>query len=156
AATAHWRDPWRRAAAGLIGHLPQAAIYALAGYSALADVALTLGAYDNDREMLRNGRKAVRALNRFALAFPIATPAALRWAGVLAQREGRVAIARRKWRRAAELARIRHMPYDEGWARMLLAGVSTGRERVELLDYADACFARVGATYERAQVAKLR
>lgn len=122
----------------LVGRLPPAAIYALGGYTAIAEVFVELGAAAP--HLLGQARQACALLRQFALIFPIARPAALLWAGRYASLRGRHALAGRRWRRAARLAARLGMPYERARALLLL-----GRPAE-----AAAIFGRIGAAHELA------
>lgn len=149
------------AAAGLVGAVPPATIYALGGYSAIAEVFLGLleaGYAHNevDRRALDVAvRRSCAGLKRLALIFPVAAPAALLWDGLRHQCAGRHKAARRCWQRAADRARRLGMPYDEARARFQMGRHATGQERVEQLQLAEALFRRLGCTYELAAVQAL-
>lgn len=110
------------AAAGLLGRLPPATIYALGGYGAVAEIYLTLWEHHPADDRAGAGAlaavagRACRSLSRFALIFPVARPAALTWHGLKAQLAGRPGAARRSWLAAATLARDYGMPYAEAVA----------------------------------------
>lgn len=133
----------------LIGQVPPAAIYALSGYSALAEVSLLLWerSHGADRRSLaQRARQACAALGRFALIFPVARPATLTWGGLYAQHAGHPRAARRLWHQAIEQARRRGMPYAAARAHHELGRHSTGEERRAHLARAEALLAQVRAT----------
>jgi tetratricopeptide (TPR) repeat protein len=131
------------AAAGLVGRLPPAAIYALGGYSAIAEVFLELWSLGGAPGVAARAgaRRACAILGRFALIFPVARPAAQIWRGRYAWARGRRAEARWRWGRALSLARRLGMPYEQGRALLLLGRV----------DEAAAIFGRIGAAHELAR-----
>jgi len=144
------------AAAGLIGRVPHAALYTLAGYSAVAEVLLGLWEAPAAlhpaarRRLTVEARRVVRALGRFALIFPVARPATLLWRGLELSLRGRAGAARRCWARSADLARRHAMPYDEARAHLELGRHAAGPERRAHLDRAAAIFQRLGANDELA------
>ncbi len=107
------------AAAELVGRLPPAAIYALGGYAAIAEVFLEL--WQAGEMGPARARQACAILGRFSLIFPVARPTALIWGGRYDWARGRRAAARRRWRRAAALAAGMAMPYEQGMAMRDLA-----------------------------------
>ena len=90
-------------------------------YLELADRARRRGAAGGGdaRELLRRARTACSRLGRFALLFPFAGPARLRYQAQLAALEGRPRAARRGFARSIEAARRLAMPYDEAQALWL-------------------------------------
>jgi hypothetical protein len=142
------------AASQLIGGTPPAAIYALGGYAALAEVYQELwdrggaGGPTPRRELATGAQRAGALLGRFALIFPIARPATLIWQGCDAWRCGRQQLARRRWARAGALAGRAGMPYEQARALLQLGSHSSGAERRQHLAAAAAIFARLGATYD--------
>lgn len=130
----------------LIGQVPPAAIYALSGYAALAEVSLMLWERSREadqRALARQARQACDALGRFALIFPLARPATLIWRGLYAQRAGRPQVARRLWQRAIGQARRRGMPYAAARAHHELGRHSEGEERRAHLACAEALLEQV-------------
>jgi class 3 adenylate cyclase len=102
----------------LVGRLPPAAIYALGGYTAIAEVFIELAAVDH--RLLGQARRACTLLRQFALIFPIGRPAALICVGRYASLRGRHKLARRSWQRAAQLAVRLGMPYEQAQALLML------------------------------------
>lgn len=149
------------AAASLIGPVPPATIYALGGYSAIAEVFLGLleaGAFADRaarRRLEAAARRACDGLARFAYFFPIARPAALSWEGLRRALAGRPAGARRAWERSAALAHATGMPYEEARARLLLGRHSAGEERRAQLGLAAAGFERLGCARDLAEARRL-
>jgi tetratricopeptide (TPR) repeat protein len=97
--------------------LPQTLHHGIDGLIGWAEVALQLqGQPPRRRGGLADTRRAVAALRRFALFYPMGRPAAWRYRGRLAWQEGKVRTALRAWRRSLAEARRLEMPYDEGMA----------------------------------------
>lgn len=144
------------AAAGLLGRMPPAAIYALGGYSAIAESYLGLweGLPADDlaarRAMGEMARRACLALERFSLVFPVARPAALTWQGLRAQLLGRHGGARRRWAAAAAVAGGHGMPYAEAVALFQHGRHTPGPEGRRLLGAAAARFEELGCAYDLA------
>lgn len=146
------------AAARLIGRLPQAAIYALAGYSAVAEVLLSLWesqARHATGPVAAEARRVVAAFGRFALVFPVARPTMLLWRGLELWLRGRRGAARHHWFHAAILAHRRGMPYEEARAHFQLGRHASGPERRAHLERAAALFARIGARPDEARAREL-
>jgi hypothetical protein len=145
------------AAANLLGHLPPATIYAMGGYSAIAETYLglwdTLPAADHKRRRLlaKAARRACCSLDRFALVFPVARPTALTWRGLYAWLTGRPGEARRRWAAAAALAQRRGMPYEEARALYHHGRCTPGPAGRRLLEAAAAIFERLGCAYDLAE-----
>jgi len=74
---------------------------------------------DDARELLRRARAACAQLRRFALLYPFAGPAHLRYRAQLAALEGHPRAARRGFARSIAAARRLAMPYDEAQALWL-------------------------------------
>ena len=145
------------AAAGLLGRVPPAAIYALGGYAAVAETYLGLWeALPADERAARRAmgevaRRACQSLGRFALVFPVARPAALTWRGLHAWHSGHQGLALRRWAAAAALARRQGMPYEEARARFQRGRHTPGPEGARLLEEAAAGFQRLGCAYDLAE-----
>lgn len=142
------------AAAGLIGPVPPATLYALGGYSAVAEVYLGLleaqafaGAAGR-RSLESAATRACRGLAHFAMLFPIARPAALTWEGLRLALAGHEAAGRRTWLRAAATAERLGMPYAEARARFQLGRHASGIERTTQLSRAAATFERLGCAHD--------
>lgn len=138
------------AAARLIGAMPPAAIYALGGYTSIAEVFLSLWELGADEsQTLRDAAgRACRSLGRFALIFPLARPITLIYLGQEAWLRGRRRLAQRRWQRALSIARRMEMPYEQGYAHLQIGRHLTGVERHTHLKAAAAIFARLGAAYD--------
>jgi hypothetical protein len=100
-------------------------------------------------ELLARARVACARLRRFALVFPFAGPARLRYQAQLAALEGDRRAARRGFERAIELSRRLAMPYDEGQALWLASRYFPDRARTQA---ARASFARLGCAWHLAQL----
>jgi len=118
------------------------------GYLELADRARHRGAADA-AELLARARAACARLRRFALLFPFAGPARLRYRAQLAALEGDRRAARRGFDRAIELSRRLAMPYDEAQALWLFSRYFPDRSRTQ---DARAIFARLGCAWHLAQL----
>ena len=118
------------------------------GYLELADRARRRGAADAG-ELLGRARAACAQLRRFALLFPFAGPAHLRYRAQLVALEGDRRAARRGFDRAIELSRRLAMPYDEAQALWLASRYFPDRARTEA---ARAIFARLGCAWHLAQL----
>lgn len=145
------------AAAGLLGRVPPAAIYALGGYAAVAETYLGLweglpaGDWAARGALGEMARRACQSLGSFALIFPVARPAALTWRGLYAWRVGLHGLALRRWDAAAALAHRQGMPYEEARARFQRGRHTPGPEGRRLLEEAAAGFARLGCAYDLAE-----
>jgi tetratricopeptide (TPR) repeat protein len=97
-----------RAAAACIASSPLLAHYALAGYAAVAEVAVAAARAGADDPWVR--RTALRGLRRFRFAFPFARAQELLWRGADAARRGRrrraLRLLRAGLRSATELALV--------------------------------------------------
>jgi class 3 adenylate cyclase len=149
------------AAAGLLGPVPPATLYALGGYSAVAEVYLGLlearfyAGSSGRRAVEEAAARACRGLARFALIFPVARPGALIWEGLRLQLGGSPGRARRRWLHAVALAAQLGMPYDEARARYQLGRHAGGGERREQLERAGAIFERLGCAHDLAATRRL-
>jgi class 3 adenylate cyclase len=149
------------AAAGLLGRVPPATIYALGGYAAVAEAYLGLWEARHAHEPTERraiaevSRRACQSLNRFALVFPLARPAALTWQGLRSWLRGRPREAGQLWAAAANVAQAQGMPYDEARALYLRGRHTPGAEGCRLLERAAAGFERLGCDYDLAQVNSL-
>ena len=135
------------AAADLVGSLPPAAIYALGGYTAMANVWLELWELDGrgDGDLAVRVRRACMTLQLFAGIYPLARPAMQICWGRYAWASGRHALARWLWRRAVALAAQLGLPYEQGRALRELGRHTHGRAHQDYLDQAVAIFARLNA-----------
>ncbi|NTW00503.1 MAG: AAA family ATPase [Oscillochloris sp.] len=140
------------AAADLVGHLPPAAIYALGGYTAIAEVFLELWEGGAGRALQAKARRSCITLRRFAMIFPVARPAALIWMGRYAWARGQQTLARRYWRRALALAGHLGMPYEQGRALFALGHHDIANEHIQRLRSAAAIFQKIGAAHDLSQV----
>jgi hypothetical protein len=141
------------AAADLVGQLPPAAIYALGGYAAIAEVCLELWGPEGGggAELAAEARRACAILGRFAWIFPVARPAILIWRGRYAWARGRHAQARWSWGRAARAAARLGMPYEQGRALLELGRHAGGAAQSRHLRRAADIFARLGAAHDLGQ-----
>lgn len=150
------------AAAGLLGRMPPATIYALGGYSAIAETYLSLweafpapGPAGSHAPIAEVARRACQSLDRFSLVFPVARPAALTWQGLRAWLGGRRGRARRLWSAAAARAARTGMPYDEARALYQLGRYSEGPAGRGLLERAAAGFEALGCAHDLAATRRL-
>jgi hypothetical protein len=128
--------------------LPHIVHTAIDGHLGWAEIALELLAQQpTDRERRSNARRAVVALRRYALVFPIGGPAAWRYHGRLTWQEGKTQTALRAWRRSLVEAQRLEMPYDEGLAHaeLGLRLPPTDSRRRDHLVRGIAILARLGA-----------
>ena len=103
---------------------PPRSFMACSTYASIADALLACGAKSpRDRALRARAEKAVRALASIARVFPIAEPARLRAAGLLASLGGRRARARALLDRASKLAAEHEQPADEARSRAALAAL---------------------------------
>ncbi len=141
-----------RAAADLVGPLPPAAIYALGGYAAIAEVWLEL--WESDREdgadLAAGARRACATLGLLAGIYPVARPTMLIWWGRYAWACGRHVRAHGLWRGAAAMAARLGLPYEQGRALLALGRHTHGQARRGHLRQAVAIFTRIDAARDLA------
>lgn len=127
------------------------------GYIGVAEVYLALGAHRRiDAAIRRAAQTAARRLTRFARAFPMAEPAALRVSAKCAQVDDLTALAVRRLRASVTSARDLAMPYDEAMAHAELAAIepdpdSAARHR----EQARELYSRLTARRELEQLAAI-
>ncbi|HWO18335.1 MAG TPA: AAA family ATPase [Kofleriaceae bacterium] len=133
-------------AATIVGY-----IGAAEAYLELADRARRRGAPGSAdvNDLLARARAACSRLRRFALWFPFAEPARLRYGAQLAALEGEHRAAQRGFARAIELSRRLAMPYDEAQALWLASRYVPDRGRAAA---AREIFARLGCAWHVAQI----
>jgi hypothetical protein len=105
--------------------------------------------------MARGAHHACRSLERFALVFPVARPAALTWRGLYTWLAGRQDTARHRWAGAAALARRRGMPYDEARVLYQHGRHAPDPEGRQMLKAAAAIFERLGCAYDLAETRQI-
>lgn len=98
-------------------------------------------------------RKAVAALKRYAISFPVTQPRANLWSGVQAWLEGKHRRqALRLWEQALKLAQRYDMPYEEALILYERARRAGGPQAAADLATAAEVFSRLGAAYDEQQV----
>jgi tetratricopeptide (TPR) repeat protein len=126
---------------------PVLAPYTLEAVAGPGAVLLGLAGEGSTAEIRKLGRVWRRHLRHLAYAFPIARPRRLLHLGLARQRAGRHRLARRAFRRAAELAGRLGMPFEEAYAHLYLArclGDGDPDTRSGHLDHAHEIFAAIG------------
>jgi class 3 adenylate cyclase/tetratricopeptide (TPR) repeat protein len=99
---------------GVMPHTFHPGIDGLIGW---AEVAVQLqGRRSEGAQRAGTPRRAVAALQRYALIYPLGRPAALRFKGRLRWQQGKHAVALRAWRQSLAEATRLAMPYDEALA----------------------------------------
>jgi class 3 adenylate cyclase len=149
------------AASRLIGNAPPATLYALGGYTAIAEVYLELFELQHPADpaarkaAIAAARRICAVLRLYALIFPVAGPAALTWDALRLQLGGRQRAARRRWARAIGLAARLGMPYAEALAHLQLGRHSAGEPGRQHLERAARLFQRLGCTHYLARARAL-
>jgi tetratricopeptide (TPR) repeat protein len=99
------------------GLLPQTLHHGIDGLIGWAEIALQAQERPSQgRGEPADARRAVAALRRFALFYPMGRPVAWRYRGRLAWAQGKAQTALRAWHRSLAEAQRLEMPYDEGLA----------------------------------------
>jgi serine/threonine protein kinase/tetratricopeptide (TPR) repeat protein len=127
----------------------RAVVYStILGYIGCAETYVELYGRRRGPELLEKANAACAGLRKFALVFPFAEPAAVRYTAQLQAIEGKSLRARRGLEKAASLARSLSMPYDEAQALWLEGRYFGDRRR---LGAARVIFDRLGCAWHREQ-----
>ena len=132
-------------------------VTSLEGFAGAAEVYLTLWEIGGHTSMLaRASKQACAGLHRYARVFAIGRPRAWLCQGLYEWLNGRPDHARRAWQKSLAAAARLDMPLEKALAHYHIGRHADGAEREEHLNQAAAWFTRLEATYELAQVEKMR
>ena len=129
-------------------------------YSYLSQAFLALADLEQGRASavaLSRARTALRQLARCAQVFPIARPRLELSRGMFHARGGRLRRAKACWSKCARVARSLEMPFEAGYADLLLGlGTTSTTERLTALEQAARTLRSLGADFDERAVLALR
>jgi tetratricopeptide (TPR) repeat protein len=127
----------------LIRTIPPTVFSIISGYLAAAEVRIELARASRDPGAMRDAKRAVSDLERFAFAIPLGRPAAARMRATLLLLQGKQRAAIAKLESAIAVATASAMRHEEALAHALLARILEGERATRHQESATAIFSEL-------------